>query len=107
MITLALNLAENLENATGVGQGVQALTGNWSLLVGAAVMIVGAFLLLYLLKQLVANAIAGIIALIVIVYILGIPIPMTPLIILVSILGGLGGVGAVLLASFLGWLPPG
>jgi NAD/NADP transhydrogenase beta subunit len=106
MITIALNLAENLENATGVGQGVQALAGNWSLLIGAAVMIVGAFLLLYLLKQLVANAIAGIIALIVIVYILGIPIPMTPLVILVSILGGLGGVGAVLLASFLGWLPP-
>jgi len=106
MINLALNLAENLENVTGtVGQGVQTLAGNWSLLIGAVVLIVGAFLLLYLLKQLIANAIAGIVALIVIVYILGIPISMTPLVILVSILGGLGGVGAVLLASFLGWLP--
>lgn len=105
MLTAALNFAENVENTTGiVGQGVQALAGNWSLLIGAVVMIVAAFLLIYLLKELVANAIAGIVALLIIVYVLGVQIPLTPLVLLISILGGLGGVGAVLLATFLGWM---
>lgn len=97
------------ENATGIaetaGEGVQALAGNWTLLVGAIVLIIAAFFVLYVLKQLVANAIAGIIALLIMKYLLGIPLPLTPLVILISILGGLGGVGAVLIASFLGWLP--
>jgi len=101
---LVTALLQGAENVTGVGQGVQALAGNWSLLIGAVVMIVGAFLLIYLLKELVANAIAGIVALLIIVYVLGIQIPLTPLVLLISILGGLGGVGAVLLATFLGWM---
>jgi hypothetical protein len=93
------------ENVTGtIGQGIQTLAGNWTLLVGALVLIVASFVIIYMLKELVANAIAGIIALIIIVYILGIPIPLTPLVMLVSVLGGLGGVGAVLIASFMGWL---
>ena len=104
-----MTIAYLAENATGVaevaGEGVQALAGNWALLVGAIVLIVGAFFVLYVLKQLVANAIAGIIALLIMKYLLGIPLPMTPLVILISILGGLAGVGAVLIASFLGWLP--
>jgi len=102
MIPIALNLAENVTGA--VGQGVQSLVGNWTLLVGAIVLIVAAFFVIYILKQLIANAIAGIVALLVIVYVLGIQIPLTPLVLLVSVLGGLGGVGAVLIASFLGWL---
>ncbi len=101
---LVTALLQGAENATAVGQGVEALAGNWSLLVGAVVMIVGAFLLIYLLKELVANAIAGIVALLIMVYVLGIQIPLTPLVLLISILGGLGGVGAVLLATFLGWM---
>jgi VIT1/CCC1 family predicted Fe2+/Mn2+ transporter len=105
MIALDLLNVTGLENVTGAAQqGVQALIGNWGMLVGALILIAGAFVLMYVFKQLVANAIAGIIALLVIVYILGIPIPLTPLIMLVSVLGGLGGVGAVFIASFLGWL---
>jgi len=102
MLPIALNLAENATGA--VGEGVQALAGNWTLLVGAVVLIVAAFFVIYIFKQLIANAIAGIVVLLIMVYILGIQIPLTPLVLLISVLGGLGGVGAVLIASFLGWL---
>ena len=105
MIAAALNLADDLGNVTGaVGQGIQSFAGNWSLLVGAAVLIVAAFVVIYVLKEVIANAIAGIVALLVIVYIFGVNIPLNALTILVSVLGGLGGVGALLIATFFGWI---
>jgi len=105
MIAAALNLADDLGNVTGaVGQGIQSFAGNWSMLVGAAVLIIAAVIVIYVLKNLIANAIAGIVALLVIVYIFGVNIPLNALTILVSVLGGLGGVGALLIATFFGWI---
>jgi hypothetical protein len=83
---------------------IKCFTGNWGLLIGAAVLIVAAFIIFVVLKQVVLNAIFGIIALLVIVYVFGVPIPLSPLVMLVSVLGGVGGVAAVLIATFFGWL---
>lgn len=101
--TILLGLLPNVTNVTQYAP-IKAFAGNWFLLIGGALLLILAFVVFYLLKQLVANAIAGIIALLVLVYIFGIPIPLTPFIILVCVLGGLGGVGAVLIATFLGWI---
>ena len=102
---LALGLLGNFTNCTTwMSDPVKCVQGNWLLIIGAIILIVGAFIILYLFKQIIANAIVGIIALLIIVYLIGVPIPLTPLVILVSILGGLGGVAAILIATFFGWL---
>lgn len=104
--TLALaSVSANATNETGkVVDKVGALTGNWQVLIGAVAMIVVALILIYLFKDVIANAIIGIILLIVLKYLLGLPIPLTPLVLLITVLGGVGGVGAVMIASYLGWL---
>lgn len=107
MVFLAIGeIIGNFSNATAgcITNPIKCFQGNWLLLIGAVVLIIAAFLIFYLFKQIIANAIAGIIALLVIVFLLGLPIPLSPLVILVCILGGLGGVGAVLIATFFGWL---
>ncbi len=76
----------------------------WELLIGAAILLIAAFIVLYVLKNVIANAIVGIIAFLIIKYLFGVPIPITGLTILVTVLGGLGGVAALLIAVFLGWL---
>jgi len=96
---------ETAVNATEeVGVGLEAFVGNWQLLIGALLLIIVAFLAIYLLKQVIANAIIGIIALLIIRFVLGIPIPLTPLVVLVTVLGGAGGVGALLIATYFGWM---
>jgi len=87
-----------------VGEKVSNLSGNWGLIIGAAVLIVAFFIVIFMLKNIIVNAIIGIIALLIIKFVLGVPIPLNGLVILVAILGGLGGVAAILLAGFFGWL---
>ncbi len=97
--------ALNVSNETGeVVTEVTSLTGNWRVLLMAIFLIVAALVLVYFLKQVVANAVVGLILLLVLRFGLGLPIPMTPLVLLISVLGGVGGVGAVLIASYLSWL---
>jgi len=55
-------------------------------------------------KNIIANAIGGIIALLLAKFVFGIAIPLNVLTILVTILGGLGGVAALLIAAYFGWL---
>lgn len=96
---------ETAANATEeVGAGLEAFAGNWQLLLGALLLIIVAFLVIYLLKQVIANAIIGIIALLIIKFVFKVPIPLTPLVILVTVLGGGGGVGALLIATYFGWM---
>jgi len=100
-----LSFLGNYSNCTTwMSDPVKCIQGNWMLLIGAIILIIGAFVVLYLFKQIIANAIVGIIILLIIVYVLGVPIPLTPLVILVSVLGGMGGVGAILIATYFGWL---
>jgi hypothetical protein len=91
-------------NQTAAVEGIKALQGNLGLVAGGIALLIVAFLIFYILKNFIANMIFGIVALLVIVYAFGVPIPLTPLVILVSVLGGLGGVGALLIATYLGWL---
>lgn len=98
-------IMERMMNATEeVEAGIEAFAGHWQLLIGALVLIIATVLVVYLLKQIVANAVIGVIALLFVRFVLGIPIPLTPLVILVSVLGGGGGVGALLIATYFGWL---
>lgn len=94
----------DLVNNTVVDQGIKAFQGNWGAIIGAIVLIAATFFVLFILKNFIANAIVGIIALLFFEYVVGIPIPLSPLVILVSVLGGLGGVAAILLATFFGWI---
>lgn len=97
-------LALDIGNATNVGATVGSLAGKWELLVGAVILVIGAFIVLFLLKNIVANAVVGFIALLAAKFIFGIAIPLNGLTILITLLGGLGGVAALFIAFFLGWL---
>lgn len=98
----------NASNVTGgaekVSESLKALTGNWEILVAAIALIIITILILVMFEDIIGNAILGIIALLILKYALGIPIPLTPLVILITVLGGMGGVGALLIATFFGWL---
>lgn len=105
LMFVLLNLTENATGiAQTIGERLQAFAGDWTILLGAVVLVVAAFFVLVVMKQVIANAICGIVALLVLIYIFNIPIPLTTLTILVTVLGGLGGVGALLLTMFLGGL---
>ena len=90
--------------ATAGTDAIKCFTGNWGVIATGIILVIAAFFVLYVLRQFLANAILGIIALLVIVYLLGLPIPLSPLVVIVSVLGGLGGVAALVIASFFGWL---
>ncbi|GEM_PF-2706280 len=98
-------LIGNTTNVTGqVGAAVRSLAGDWTLLLGALVLI-GIFIFVtFILKQLIANVVVGVIALLVIRYLLGYPIEISALTILIAALGGAGGAAAILIATFLGWM---
>ncbi len=108
MVWLTAIFLENASNVTGevekVGEGLKPLAGNWEILLGALILILVTVLVISLFKEIIGNAIIGIIALLILKYLLGIPIPLTPLVLLVTVLGGPGGVGALLIAVYFGWL---
>ncbi|MEM4221923.1 MAG: hypothetical protein QW097_00630 [archaeon] len=80
------------------------LVGNANLIFGAIIFLIAAFILIYIFKHLIANAIAGIIGILLIKFLFFPQIPLNGLTLLISALGGLGGVAAVLIAVFLGWI---
>ena len=94
----------NLTDVSAVGETVSSMAGDWTLLIGAAVLLIATFIVIYLAKNIIANAIGGIIALLIAKFVLGIAIPLNVLTILVTVLGGLGGVAALLIAAYFGWL---
>lgn len=102
MFDILLALLNNTGNV--VNEGIKAFQGNLGLMGGAAVLIVAAFFILYVLKNFVANAVVGVIALLLLTFVFGVPIPLSPFVILISVLGGVGGVAAVLIGVFFGWL---
>ena len=83
---------------------VKCFQGDPTIAVAAIVLIILAFMIFKLLKNLVINSIAGIAVLLLLVYFFNVPIPLNGLVILVSVFGGVGGVGALLIAMFMGWL---
>ena len=96
-------LTLNLANITDIAQ-ISSLMGHWELLAGAIILVILAFVVIFVLKNFAANAIMGIIAFAIAKLILGVALPVNALTVLVTLLGGLGGVAALLIASFLGWL---
>ena len=80
------------------------LPGDWSLVIWAIVLIVGFIILIFVFKHFIANLIAGLVAFAVLVFVFGIPIPITALTVMVTIFGGLGGVGALVVSVFFGWI---
>ncbi len=96
--------AAELVNTTGVTNLVSTLQGNYQLLIGGAILIIATFVIIHVLKNIIANAVAGLIALAVVKLFLIPSFPITPLTIVVSAFGGLGGVGALMIALFFGWL---
>ena len=87
-----------------LSEPIKCFQGDFTLIVAAVILFVLAFMIFNMLKNLVVNSIAGVAALLIIVYLFNVPIPMNGLVILVTVLGGVGGVGALLIATFFGWL---
>ena len=99
LMVFALNLA----NASDLTQ-ISTFTNNWELLAGAVILIILAFIVIFVLKNFAANAVMGIIAFAIAKYVFGVALQINALTILVTLLGGLGGVAALLIVQFLGWL---
>ncbi len=107
--TDVLNITYTVANVTGnitqVTEPIKAFTGHWGLLIGAVILIVGFFLFLKFLKNIIANVIIGIIGLLILKFVLGIPVPLTnPLVILIVAVTGIPGLAVVMLAIFFGLL---
>lgn len=108
-LTLPVPNVSDLGNVTAgvAGEALKALQGNFGLLIGGALLIIATFVIFHLFKNITANAIMGIVALLVVKFLIIPDFPLTPLTIIVSALGGLGGLGALLISLFFGWLPAG
>lgn len=103
---VSLPNVSDVGNVTGIaGEALKALQGNLGLLIGGALLIVATFVLFHVFKDIIANAIMGIVALLIVKFLIIPDFPLTALTVLVSALGGLGGLGALLIALFFGWLP--
>ena len=92
-----------LENITGIAAQTSSM-GRWELIIIAIILIVAAFIVLYLMRNFLANSIMGIAVLLIAKYVFGVAIPLNGLTIIVTALGGLGGVAALFIAFFFGWL---
>lgn len=88
----------------GAAETIGSIKGQYNYLILGAIFIFITFALIWLFKQFIANAITGLIALVVVKFLLGISIPINGLTILVTILGGIGGVGALIIAAVFGWI---
>ena len=95
-------LVEDLTNTTGTG--LPSLQGNTAALVGGAVLVVAAFIIWKIMKDLLANVIIGAIGLIIVTQVFRMDIPLNVATIIVSLVFGIGGVGALLLLTYLGAL---
>lgn len=95
---------ENITNSTGIATQTVSLLGNWQLLVVAVILIIAAFVILYVMRNVIANSITGVAVLLIAKYIFGVAIEINGLTVLVTALGGLGGVAALFIAYFFGWL---
>lgn len=82
--------------------GEATLRGNLNLLVIGILLLAFAFFFLRVIKNLVANAILGLLALFALKFILGIAIPINIATLLVSAIFGLAGVGSLALLYFFG-----
>ena len=99
------NVTAGLGNFTGnfshVATTIKDFAGNWAIVIGAIVLIVGFFLFLKFLKNIIANAVIGVIGLLILKYVLGVPVPLTnPLVLLIVVIAGIPGLAVVLLAIF-------
>jgi hypothetical protein len=96
-------LGEATNMATAAASLVQ---GNWAFLVVGILLIVATIAILYFLKQIIVNSIVGVVAWVVLTYILpmaglNLQLPFLPSLI-VSALFGLAGIGALIVIAFMG-----
>ena len=82
---------------------VEAPAVDWGVLLGGLALIALALVVIFVLKRIVVNSILGIVALIVVKFLLGVDLPLIPTLI-VSVLFGLAGIGTMLVLHFLGLL---
>ncbi|GEM_PF-3201424 len=108
MLSLLPNVSQVVNvtgNVTQVTEPLKAFAGNFGLLLGAVILLVGFFLFMKYLKNLVANVIIGIVGLLILRFIFGVPVPLTnPLVLLIVVIAGIPGLAVVLIAVFLGLL---
>lgn len=89
---------------SGLGETAVSWAGKWELLVGAAILVILAYVLIRLVRNMLANSITGIVIFLILKYVFGIAIPTTLFTIIVIVLGGVGGLAAILIGMFFGWV---
>jgi hypothetical protein len=97
-----LNLS-SIVNASSIGVDVsKSIAGNyWFVLAGIALLVL-AFILFSMLKQIIVNSVVGLIALAALKYVLGIDIPLNIAVVASVALFGLAGLGMLLILMFFG-----
>lgn len=91
-----------LLQATNTSQTIaNSVSGDWSWLIIGIVLVVGAFLVFMMLKNIVVNTILGLIGWGIAVYVFNIQLPFWASLV-VSAIFGLAGLGAMIVLAFLG-----
>lgn len=99
-MSLLLQAAEALPNVEAV---TSSIAGNWSWLVIGIVLFIAAAVLIFFLKNIVGNAILGLIGWGILTYFFHVSLPFWPSLI-VSAIFGLAGLGAMVVLGFLGFV---
>lgn len=94
-MTLLLQAAEATQTIAN------SVSGDWSWLIVGIVLVVGAFLVFMMLKNIVVNTILGLIGWGIATYVLNIQLPFWASLV-VSAIFGLAGLGAMIVLAFLG-----
>lgn len=94
-MTLLLQAAETTQTIAN------SVSGDWSWLVVGIALVIGAFLVFTMLKNLVVNTILGLIGWGIAVYLFNIQLPFWASLV-VSAIFGLAGLGAMIVLAFLG-----
>ena len=101
MILLQSQLGDITGTVTGATQTIQDFTGDYSILFIGLILIIATIIIIHILKNIIANSIIGIVAWAIIVFLIGIDLPLIPSLI-VSAIFGLAGIGVILVLKFLG-----
>lgn len=97
-----LNLS-SIVNASSIGVDVgKSIAGNYWLVLAGVALLVLAFILFSMLKQIVVNSVVGLIALAALKYAFGVDIPLSVAVVASVALFGLAGLGVMLILMFFG-----
>lgn len=98
---LQADLPAITNTAAGAATAAYQLAGDWKILIIGIILIAVAILIVLNIKKIVVNSVLGLIAWVILFFILKIELQLIPSLIVAAIFG-LAGIGAILILKFLG-----